>query len=376
MPGQPIALTSGELRIADGMNLENEISRLWQSAAADPGVRQNLIRASVLTLLAYTESETFGADTQKRIEEVTYENPCRAVVMVAERAAAAEGLRASISAHCSMSGQGEKQVCCEIIYIHASGKTVEGLKSVVVPLVIPELPVYLWWRVNRFSPPEYMADILRISDRVLVDSSTFLDPARDLAELGQQVRRSWGGRRLAFSDLNWARITPWRELLANCFDFPQSKDCLRGITQVTIRWAADSEASTAFMLAAWLVGRLGWQPRESRALDAHGWVFNLNAKGTPVQILCQGMTQGRPNASPLSVSIAVEGDPQGTFQFEQSNDSKTVVAHCALTGRTTFSRTVHYPPPSISRLICNELRFPSHDAIYEEILGALSSLMG
>jgi glucose-6-phosphate dehydrogenase assembly protein OpcA len=375
VPSQFVSLTSGELRIANVANLEGEFSRLWQSAAGDPETKQAVTRASVLTLLAYAEDEADGAEALRQIGEITYENPCRAIVMIADRAAPVAGLRASISAHCRVPGPGEKQVCCETISIHASGKTVEGLKSVVVPLVIPELPVYLWWRAECFSPPEYMAEILRVSDRVLVNSSTFPDPMRGLGDLSRQIRRRWGGRQLAFSDLTWARVTPWRELLAHCFDFPEARDCLRRIARVRIQWAADGEASAGLLLAAWLAGRLGWQPQAVAASEAAGWVFNLGAGGQPVRVVCERVAAAEKDASPLLVIIEIGGEVGGTFQFTESLAAEKITGYCAVAGRPPFERTVFRAPANLSRLITDELRFPSHDAIYEEVLDTLSRLM-
>ncbi len=379
MPSAFVSLTAGELRTANVANLEGELSALWQSAAEDPETQQAVTRASVLTLLAYVESQEAGAETLDLIAQITPENPCRAIVMIAERAANAAALRASISARCRTPSPGEKQVCCETVSIYASGGAVEGLKSLVVPLIIPELPVYLWWRTDHFAPAEYMADILRVADRVLVDSAGYKDAEKGLADLAQQVRRSWGARRLAFSDLNWSRLTPWRELLAHCFDFPQATDCLRRISRVRIEWIADGSAqpragAAPYLLAAWLAGRLGWKPKTTVEKPGSR-VFNLEAEGQPVQIICGTAEASQPGPPRASVSVETRGEPAAVFHFRESAGERKIEGRCEVPGRPPFERTVLLQPTRVNNLLGNELRFPSHDTIYEEVLDAFASMI-
>ncbi len=69
----------------------------------------------------------------------------------------------------------------------------------------------------------------------------------------------------AFSDLNWARQAPWRELTAQFFDDRQLMPYLEGIDRVTIEYAAGEEdqpanAAQGHLFAGWLASRLGWRP--------------------------------------------------------------------------------------------------------------------
>ena len=190
------------------------------------------MRASVLTLLAYVESEDEGRETFNLISQVIAQNPCRAIMMVSEPRERPEGLSAWISAQCHLPASGARQVCCEQIYVRARGEAVKGLDNVVVPLVVPELPVYLWWRAGRFAPPSFLDQVLRITNRVLVDSGRFEEPEADLATLARQMERFRNADGMAFSDLNWARLTPCRELIAQCFDSDEASSCLQDLAEV------------------------------------------------------------------------------------------------------------------------------------------------
>src|SRR5271167_2921023 len=137
-------LTFGEPRPAQVADLEAELSALWRSAAEGPG-SQAVIRACALNLLVYVESEEEGREVSNVISQVTLQNPCRAIVMIIEPTSSRTAVTAWISAHCHLPVAGEKQVCSEEISVAASGDAVADLASVVVPLTLSGLPVYLWW---------------------------------------------------------------------------------------------------------------------------------------------------------------------------------------------------------------------------------------
>ena len=70
-------------------------------------------------------------------------------------------------------------------------------------------------------------------------------------------------------DLAWARLTPWREILAEQFDAPDATASLSTLEEVTIGYEGSSEepSPSAFLFAGWLSARLGWTP-ERRDADA------------------------------------------------------------------------------------------------------------
>ncbi|HET7100015.1 MAG TPA: glucose-6-phosphate dehydrogenase assembly protein OpcA, partial [Terriglobia bacterium] len=118
------SLTAGELQPANVATLEDELSELWRAAAGDPGAEHPVMRASVLTLLAFVENEDDGRETFNLISRVIAQNPCRAILMAAEPRKSPEGLAAWISAQCHLPPSGARQVCCEWIYVRARGEAV------------------------------------------------------------------------------------------------------------------------------------------------------------------------------------------------------------------------------------------------------------
>lgn len=373
------SLSSGEPVPAKVPELEAELSALWRSAAGDSG--DAITRACALTLLVYTESQKAAREVSNLVVELTLQNPCRAIVMIAEPDAKPSELKAWISAHCHLPEAGGKQVCCDEITIEARGDAVENLGSVVLPLTVSGLPVVLWWKAGSFAPGKHFEQILRVANRVLVDSARFHDPLADLAELSSQVRRLIG--KLEVTDLNWARITPWRELIAQCFDSPERQPHLHRITEVRIEYEEHSPRGVAqqvqaFLLAAWLAARLKWRPRpESAAGKKPATDFLFKSGERAVKIHCGARSfEGGGAGLCFSISMKSDGDSPAAFSLERGCDGKVVTTRAEIPSKPAVQRKVRLEVLGEVDLINAELRFSGHDRIYAETMEMLAAMTG
>jgi glucose-6-phosphate dehydrogenase assembly protein OpcA len=342
--------------------LERELSALWRSEAAGSATEHGVTRACSLTLLVYVESQAAEGEALELIDRVTPENPCRAVIMAAEPAAAPAGLFARISARCYLPTGGAKAVCCEQISVLARGEAVAGLDQVVIPLIVPGLAAYLWWRAGRFAPPRFLDPILRSSDRVLVDSGRFPDPEADLPRLVDELRRLAAGAVL--TDLNWARLTPWRELIAQCFDSPATRPALDQLAEVRFEYEQDSRRvrvlrAQFLLLTGWLASRLGWQPLAERSEE--GLLFRSGDRAIRVESVSRGFEGGGGEGVCVSLTLKTAG-------------AKTAVVRCELPGRPTLERAVRLQVLDEIDLLNGEIKFAVRDRVYEEALEMIARL--
>lgn len=135
---------------------------------------------------------------------------------------------------------------CEAVVTRTSGRLALHAESVVMPLLVPDVPVVTWWHGD---PPEQIAnDYLGVvADRRITDSAQAANPVQAL--LRRAVDYAPGD-----TDLAWTRITPWRTLVAGAFDTTEAQ--ISGATVVAPR--ADP---TAALMTSWLAARLGITPR-------------------------------------------------------------------------------------------------------------------
>ncbi len=377
-PLQPVIESPREVSVA---NLETELSSLWRSAAEGVSGGGIVTRACALTLLVSVESEEEGRRVSEMIGEVTRQNPCRTVIMVSEPAGEPSGVHAWISAHCHIPAEGEKQVCSEQVTVVARGDSVRALPNIVLPLVVPGLPIYLWWRAGRFEPASCYDEILRVADRVLIDSGRFQDPASDLPRLAAIASEAKDHR--GFSDLNWVRMTPWRELMAQCFDPPELQPYLGWVRRLTIEYEKTSprratQEAQALLLVAWLARRLNWEPAETlRAGPAGALACVFRSSSGPVEVcLTPRDYPGGGEGASFSVALESAGDPPAEFSLIRGPEGHSVTTKCVIQGHAAVSRNVRLDVLEEVEVVNDELKYLGRNRVFEETLAMVGRMAG
>lgn len=335
--------------------------------------QKGVTRACALTLLVYVESEEAGREVMNLIAGVMLQNPCRVLVMVVQPDAPAASLSARISAQCYLPRAGEQQVCCELIELLARGDSGRDLDNVVVPLAVPGLPVVLWWRAGRFAPPGYFRDILRITDYLLVDSARFADPPRDLGRLAGEVKRL--SDVVAVSDLNWTRMTPWRGLVAQCFDPAETAGYLDQLSEVRVeyeeaspRWSAQS--AQAMLLVGWLASRLHWEPAadDGGRTGKDGSILFRSPRGKVEVRLTPKRFEGGGTGVCFSIEMKADGASPATFSLRRGGDGKYAVVRRELPGRPPIEGTARLEVYGEVELVNEGIKSAGRDVVFEEAL--------
>jgi len=366
----------GEPRPANVGEIEAGLSAMWRSAAESAGSDSTAARASALTLLVYVDCQEAAREVSSLIAEVTRQNPCRAVMMVVNPQGAPPCLMASVSAHCHIASDGETQICSEQITLNAQGDTGRELISVVLPLTISGLPIYLWWRAGNFDMPDYFDHLLRVTQHVIVDSARFTAAGADLRALAAWQEKQSG--RIRLSDLNWARTTPWREIMAQCFDSSDRRPYLYRIREVRIEYEMESvrltaQRSQALLLSAWLATRLGWdfERTESRGEGNPRALYFKAADGeVKVERVLRKVEGG---GSGVCFSFVIQADG-ARFSFSRGKDGKVVQTHAEVSGAPPIGRTVRIEAEDETEILNDELMLSGRDHVYEEALALVARM--
>ncbi|WP_439939772.1 glucose-6-phosphate dehydrogenase assembly protein OpcA [Nocardia sp. N13] len=143
----------------------------------------------------------------------------------------------------------------ETALIRLKGEVVRYPESVVLPLLLPDSPVAIWWPVD---PPDDPADdpLGALATRRITDCGAATRAKRS-ALMHQATTYAKGN-----SDLSWTRVTPWRALLAAALDQHHLKVTRASVTAERISPSAD-------LLVAWLNDRLR-VPVERKHSDGPG----------------------------------------------------------------------------------------------------------
>lgn len=291
------AFLSGKLAQVDIAKIEKELQTLWQSASESGEATSSVTRACAINLILYSEdadAETVAGDV---LDDITTRHPCRAILAIS-RQSSTPSLEAWVSARCHITdSKSGKQICCEQITVRSEGNGPEELTSVVLPLVISDLPVFLWWRAKKVDFAS-VRPFLTYVDELIVDSAKDEGSCNFFSDvihiIGAYLEEKHGAQ-IVVSDLNWRRSLLWREALALSFDEQHghlSVDALKDVKSVEINYVAgkpecNGNLNQTLLYIGWLANKLNWQFRSATKSVVH---FSAGKNNVEVNI------QGSDNA--------------------------------------------------------------------------------
>lgn len=241
-----------DLRVDAGA-IEKSLAELWRGENEESAGA--VTRAALWNVVAHTADSMAHAHASETLASASASVPQRTIVIRADPNEPAE-IASWISANCHRIG-GDKQVCSEEISIVAGGARVAQVPPLVNALLIPDMPVAVWWLGDLPSENEaYVESLLDPADRMIVDSAHF-DAPNDLA----LVRRVGEQTTTAPADLNWVRLEEWRAATASIFDPPRMRERLRNVRSVKVALGTGTtpfgRAAEALLYAAWLSTQAG-----------------------------------------------------------------------------------------------------------------------
>jgi glucose-6-phosphate dehydrogenase assembly protein OpcA len=365
---------SGTLAQVDVAGIERELRNLWKSAVQsdDSNDAHSVARACVLNLILYSMDQDAELTAGTLLDEIALQHPCRALLAIS-RASEAMKLEAWVSARCHLAAPGSpKQVCCEQVTALWEGQGVNELPSVVIPLLVPDLPVFLYLRTPGFDGVA-LEPFLDAVDRLLLDSSRW--SIKSTVDFCQYLTRKID--RPVVSDLNWARIMAWRHLLANAFDNADTGFSVSDLTEIE---KVDLEftppvSSQVFLLIAWLASRLDWKPVSGALANADTGQLNF-AKGN--QAIAVGWTAVPSDVVPegqlCRVKLEMAQGKSLSVSAQMRESSPILTTRCVMPSRGYDGAVAAVGDLSESRLLSQQLEILRRDAVYEQSLYMISRI--
>jgi glucose-6-phosphate dehydrogenase-like protein OpcA len=191
------------------------------------------LRTTMLTHMAWVPPEWQRAATET-LAGLAERHPSRTVLLFPEPDAE-DGLAARVLLECYEVPGGLRHLCNEVVELRLRGRRALAPASIALPLVLPDLPIFLRWRGRPDFGSPVFDQLVEMVDRLVVDSSEWPGIPHVYAELEPLFER------LAVSDIAWRRTLLWRASLARAW--PQLPDRIEG---------PPAEAS---LVAGWLRSR-------------------------------------------------------------------------------------------------------------------------
>src|SRR3954464_7388014 len=187
----------------------------------------------VLTMVVVADED----DADRAMEmarEASHEHPARVLGVILGDARGDSQIDAQVGTGSGWTG--------ETALIRLTGEVAKPPDSVVLPLLLPDSPVAVWWPTD--PPADAANDPLGLLAQRRITHSANVSRGKSKA-LHAQCRSYTPGN----TDLSWTRLTPWRALLAAALD--QYPARIKGGSV-----SAEKANPSADLLVAWLTDRL------------------------------------------------------------------------------------------------------------------------
>ncbi len=312
--------------------LLRELANVWEELGKQ-GVEDKsggVLRACAMNLLVCVEGDVEVGET---LADLMHEFPSRVIVLRVKKTSIPT-LEGRALAQCWMPFGRRQQICAELIEMVASPDTLADTPSVIRGLWASELPVVIWFRhagLLRYS--EFDA-LLPMAHKVIVDSRDTEDPERTIADL-QKLQQSG----YPVGDLAWARITRWRESVAQMFDHPACKAKSNAIESITVTHTRLTTPTTSRYLAEWVASCL---PQ-------------------PLTIAYQSVRQSRPWEIH---SLELRGEGFVATIVRKDANQVEISWDC-------YSSALMFPKLTQSTLLLEEFQVLDRDPIFERVLARL-----
>jgi len=232
--------------------IESTLVRLYEKEK-----KANVVKASLFTLIIFTQEgnrEEYLTDLSKSLIK---KFPCR-IIFIKESIQKGDFILTEVSA---LKPEGNDEgFFCEFIHFNVSTSYKERISSLITPHVIPDLPIYLLFAKDPSlgdTPTSLGLDKLPL--RIIFDSECVSEMS-----LFATYIKSLHTENTDVGDLNWARFSPFRDLISKVYSNKEKLRTLITCTELTISYNSHETASfhhnkiQATYFQGWLATKLSW----------------------------------------------------------------------------------------------------------------------
>ncbi len=353
-----VTLTQADTSSVPPGEISRVLETLWRDSVGEDA-EASVIQVRTLNLLVIIPQALAHAGLFRAIDAIAVQHPGRIITMVV--APDAQPPRAQVAIACRFGDDG-KHLCGEQVTI-TCGDGGAPLPSIAASLQLAGVPTFLWWVGDPPFASEIFHSFVDTVDRVLVDSRTWHEPLVELISLaGAVAQHSY----IAFTDLQWTALTPWRRQTAQCFDVPAAQPYLARLSEVHITYGAGEAGHVAaLLLIGWLASCLGWHYRA----DA-GPARTFNASVGTVTVHLSAATGDR-----VIQRITLHGEG-ATFTLVDQPDTGCLRTEITLPDTADINRITRFTTQPLEQSMSAELNMIDRDPMFEAALSVAAELTG
>jgi glucose-6-phosphate dehydrogenase assembly protein OpcA len=290
-------------------------------------------RTSVVNLVVAAADHQAAQRASSAMRRLGPHHPGRTIAIICDPHGP-EVLDARAEIHGTQEGEEAHAAWWEEVHLELGGELCAHRDSVVNPLLLPQLPVAVWFPS---ALPTFGDPLLELADALLVDARWAIETGSGMPGLVELSRRH------TLVDLSWKRLTPWRSLLAHLFDPEELRPYVRAVTSAEV----SANAGPGRLLAGWLMDRLG-----------------LSTDRVSLQ---------RAKHATMRITAAHAGS-QGTFCVTRPSDEELVLASAEVDGTTAHAESRQLPAHGLTWSLADALSHLTPDHVYEHSIRSALAL--
>jgi glucose-6-phosphate dehydrogenase assembly protein OpcA len=352
----------------DVATIEKKLTSFWESAVEASAPHR--MRACACNLISIVRNRAEAEAFLPVLAKVSEWHPSRSVIAFPESEpvenSAGSEMRAWINAQCSIPFSGGSQVCCEVIILAAQLKAFMELPNMLSALLIADLPVYVYWKSLEAQDKEFLKEMTRFSNLLIVDTHQSREDPQNRLQLLQLLVDQL--QEISIRDLNWARLTPWRDLISQFFDPPAAGYHLQEISEVEITRNLSYPGSIptrTLLLTGWLASRLGWRQASAKR-SGDQWLSRWLADHSEIVVNFTG-TVVQPGQVPGINSVTLRTQSKAEFSVVVERGSSSMRA-MASARDFKLSHSVPHEELDEASLLINELTHTTEDTVFKAAL--------
>jgi glucose-6-phosphate dehydrogenase assembly protein OpcA len=353
--------SSPEITIAD---IEKELARLWEAQK-----EKNQLRASLFNLVIYAIDQDKVKALHETVNTIIEKFPCRIIFI--ERNPDPSQNYLKVSATNAITGKGNNTVACDQINVEVSEAQIHRIPFVLLPLFVPDLPIYLLWGCDPTLETVILPSIHKYASRVIFDS----DCTDNLQSFSSRMLKVIEKEPFEIRDINWAATGAWREVIVNVFNSEERLRTLTNAIKIKLTFNDDQAQNVshpeiqAVYIQAWLATQLKWKFLSFKFKDkTREFVYSHERGQVTVEI---EPTQKKDAISGSILSFEAICEEDQSFLFIPNKKSQTLIH---ITTRDWCEMPYALPLPDIRKpsFFMQELFYRQTSDHYSVMLSLLS----
>lgn len=338
-------------------DIESEFRKIWEHAG-DKNDASMAFRASTLNLIVICNNKDHFNEILDMAPEITKSHPGRIILVLLDPDQETERISANISAFCHPHREDGRQICCELITLETGNDGAKHLSGTLLPLILSDLPVFLYSPDNLVLNSPHFEHLKKSIERVILNAPDIFDSLDSVYKYVDSVIKT--SKYSKISDLEWSRLTPWREALARLFDGKEGKQKLTAVSGINIRTGGAGFSSTALFLAGWMASRLQWSVHKYE--NKENLDISLRTAGRKIHTRLYSGADNVPNGdiSAIEIEFGADSDEMLTAKFKDGGINLLKLQN----DQEQFLDKIATSTPSQTWLIGNELDFVRADTVY------------